>query len=127
MPSTLSGYEGVPQFGGPTSVGSELEEEDEVKESTFRFDGIQRALAPYFDWKARMNEEHGLALGGDYTAIFYDASEDLGDADINTLDNKRSPNRRAIDRRVDVAVTRDDQHNLIDSAGTPQTLERCAG
>ncbi len=72
-----TGYEDVPQFGGPTSVGGTLKEDDEAKETVFRFDGLQRHLEPYFDFKARMNEEHGFAFGVDYTALYQGASEGL--------------------------------------------------
>jgi hypothetical protein len=78
-PQFRAGYGDVPQFGGPTSVGGALKEDDEAKETVFRFDGLQRHLEPYFDFKARMNEEHGLAFGTDYTALYQGASEGLSE------------------------------------------------
>jgi porin len=71
-------FESVPEFGGDSSVARQLKADDEIVETVFRFDGLQRALAPYFEWKARLNENHGLALGADYTALAFSASEDLG-------------------------------------------------
>jgi len=74
-----AGYEEVPQFGGPSSAGAQLEEDDRPKESVLRFDGIQRGLAPYFDFKARLQEDHGLSFGMDYTALYQGASDSPGE------------------------------------------------
>ncbi len=79
--ASKTGYEDIPQFGGARSVASELEEDHKQKESKFRFDGMQRALAPYYAWTTRMSEQYGLVLGADYTGIYYGASEDLGSED----------------------------------------------
>ena len=74
-----SGFEDVPEFGGPSSVGAQMKKDDTVKETVFRFDGLQRTLKPYFDWKARVNEKHGLAFSFDYTAMYQGASDSLGE------------------------------------------------
>ncbi len=80
-----SGYQDVPEFGGPNSVGATLREDDAVKEATvFRFEGIQRGLKPYFDWKGRVNEKHGLAFGLDYTALYQAANESPGKDDAGS-------------------------------------------
>ncbi|UCE89053.1 MAG: carbohydrate porin [Pseudomonadota bacterium] len=76
-----AGFEDVPEFGGPSSVGPTLKEDDEVKTPVFRWDGIQRGLQPYFDWKGRVNKQHGLAFGSDYTLLYQGASEGLGGED----------------------------------------------
>ena len=55
-----SGYDDVPRFGGPSSVGGTLEEDDRAE--GYRFDGLQRGLKPYFDWKARVNEKAWAGL-----------------------------------------------------------------
>ncbi len=74
-----SGYEEVPEFGGPGSVGGDLKEDDEVKKTVYRFEAIQRGLKPYFDWKGRINKEHGLAFSFDYTAMYQAASDSPGE------------------------------------------------
>jgi len=74
-----SGYEEVPQFGGPSSAGAQLEEDDRPKETVLRFDGIQRGLAPYFDFKKRLQEDHGFSFGADYTALYEAASDSPGE------------------------------------------------
>ena len=74
-----SGYDDMPRFGGPSSVGGTLEEDDRAE--GYRFDGLQRGLKPYFDWKARVNERHGLAFSFDYTALYQGANESAGAED----------------------------------------------
>lgn len=84
-----SGYEEVPEFGGDRNVGARLKEDDKVKETVFRTDGLQRTLKPYFDWKAALNENHDLALGADYTGLWFSASEDIGGDDSGESGNLR--------------------------------------
>jgi porin len=73
-----SGYKEVPQFGGPTSTGAQLEEDSAVKVPLLRFPMIDRALKPWFDWKGRLNKDYGLSFGLDYSALFQWASKSLG-------------------------------------------------
>ena len=61
-----SGYGDIPEFGGPDGVSSELARNDRKRESTYDFDGAQRLFAPYFDWKRRLKDDHGLSLGFQY-------------------------------------------------------------
>ena len=75
----ISGYGDVPQFGGPGSVGATLREDD--LELGYRTEGLQNFLKPYFDWKARVNEKHGLAFSFDYTALYQGANESAGNED----------------------------------------------
>jgi porin len=73
-----SGYEDVPQFGGPSSAGAQLEEDNRVPEKpVFRFDGLQRALKPYYGFKEGLNKNYGLSFGLDYTPLFQWASDSL--------------------------------------------------
>ncbi|MCK5557791.1 MAG: carbohydrate porin, partial [Candidatus Hydrogenedentes bacterium] len=74
-----SGYEDVPQFGGPSSVGAELQEADEVKEPFFRFPKIGQALKPWFDLKERINRRLGLQFGLDYSALYQVVTESPGE------------------------------------------------
>jgi len=75
---TKSGFEDVPQFGGPSSVGGSLREDDEVRKPWFRLEGVDRALQPWFDWKGGLNKDYGLSFGLDYTALGQKASDSLG-------------------------------------------------
>ena len=54
---TKSGYEDVPQFGGPSSVGANLKEDNEIRKPFFRLEGIDKALKPWFDWKGSLNKK----------------------------------------------------------------------
>jgi porin len=74
-----SGYEDVPTFGGPSSVGETLKEDDQ--EAGYRFDGLQRGLKSYFDWKRGVNERRGLAFSFDYTALYQGANKSAGAED----------------------------------------------
>jgi hypothetical protein len=47
--STRSGFDDVPQFGGPGSVGSNLKEEDEIRKPICRLKSVDKALKPWFD------------------------------------------------------------------------------
>ena len=60
---TQSGYEDIPEFGGPEAVSSQLKDNDDNREFVYQFDNLQRGLAPYFDWKRSVNDEHGLSMG----------------------------------------------------------------
>lgn len=76
---TKSGFEDVPQFGGPSSVGGALKEDDEVRKPLFRLEGVDRALQPWFDWKGGLDKDYGLSFGLDYSALGQIASDSLGE------------------------------------------------
>ncbi len=76
---TKSGYEDVPQFGGPGSVGTQIEKDDQVKTPVYRFDTLQRLLKPYYEFKARLHKERGFSFGLDYTALYEAVSESRGE------------------------------------------------
>ena len=76
---TQSGFEDVPRFGGPSSVGGTLQEDDEVRKPWFRLEGVDRAIQPWFDWKGNLNKDYGLSFGLDYTALGQKASDSLGE------------------------------------------------
>ena len=82
-----SGYEDLPEFGGPESVTAELKRNDAVRESVYQFDSLQRNLAPYFDWKRRVNDDSGLALGFQFYALYQQASSSLAGRDDDALGN----------------------------------------
>jgi porin len=84
---TQSGYDDLPEFGGPEGVSQSLKRDDEEHESTFQFDGLQRALKPYFDWKRRIHDEHGVSLGLQFYALYQDASSSLDGRDSDAFGN----------------------------------------
>ncbi len=84
---TQSGYSNIRSFGGPEGVGESLQRGDEKKESTFQFDGLQRGLRPYFDWKRRINDEHGVSLGAQFYVLYQEASSSLPGRDDDAFGN----------------------------------------
>ena len=74
---TQSGFSDIAQFGGPESVGARLKENDAIRESRYRFDGLQNLLGPYFDWKRRVKEERGVAFGTSLYLLYQKASDSL--------------------------------------------------
>jgi len=75
---TKSGYEHT-GIEGPTSVGAELRQADEIKESSFSLIGIDRALKPWDDLKKRANDKVGLQFGVHYAALYQGATASLGE------------------------------------------------
>jgi len=74
-----SGYDDIPQFGGPSSVGANLKEDNEYREPLFRIEGIDNSLKPWFDWKGDLNKKFGLSFGLDYSALGQTATDSPGE------------------------------------------------
>jgi len=83
--ATQSGYDDLPEFGGPESVTAELKRNDAVRETVYHFDNLQRNLAPYFDWKRRVQDENGFAMGLQYYMLYQKASSSLPGEDDDAL------------------------------------------
>jgi len=76
-----AGYQAVPSFGGPSSVGAQLKVDSARGPTPYRFEPLTRALEPYYAFKDRLNESHGLAFGGDYSTLYQAASDSPGEDD----------------------------------------------
>jgi len=72
-----SGYVDNPKIGGPSSVSSQLEEDDEVKVPVFNFPAADAFFKPWFDWKKQFHENTHVQLGSDYSALYQSASASL--------------------------------------------------
>jgi porin len=59
-----------PNFGGPDQVDNQLEEDAKDKEPVLDF-GFMNS---YRKWKADLKTRSGIAIGGDYSAVFLNAS-----------------------------------------------------
>jgi len=68
-----SGFEDVPQFGGPEGVSGQLEEGDQKRAGVIQ----SRVLDPWFEWKGKLQDEHGVALGVFTTALYQNADDTL--------------------------------------------------
>lgn len=75
--ATKSGFEGTLSFGGPTSVGEQLREDDLNKEPAVRFPGFDAFFDPWFKTKRDLNKKFGLQLGLDYNVLYQSASATL--------------------------------------------------
>ena len=63
----------VPQFGGPSSVGGELNEDEMVFQAAPRIDLLRPLLNPYFEFKDDLVDQAGLTIGFDYTTLWQGA------------------------------------------------------
>jgi porin len=79
-----SSFDNEEGFAGPGSTVRQLEEDDEEKTPVFRFETLDEALAPWFEWKKGLAEEQGLQLGISYTITSQHASDSLTDEDTGT-------------------------------------------
>jgi len=83
--NTQSGYDDIKEFGGPESVGTRLKENDEDREADYMFDNLQRGIAPYFDWKRGINDEHGVSFGTSVYLLYQNASDSLDGEDDDAM------------------------------------------
>ena len=58
-------------FGGPNAVGNIIEDDARSKAATI----TRRATQGWFDWKQKLQEDHGFSLGIDYTPVYLKSSE----------------------------------------------------
>ena len=73
--TSRSGFDNIPQFGGPSSVGGDLKESNRVPKRR----GRKEQTSSWFDMKKRLNEEHGFSFGINYSALYQTANESLGE------------------------------------------------
>jgi porin len=80
-----SGFDDLPQFGGPESVSAALKQGDAEHESIYQVNWAQRNLKPYFDWKRNLHDQKGLALGFQFWSLYQNASYSLPGEDDDAL------------------------------------------
>ena len=69
-------YDDIPEFGGPSSVGVELKEDNQTPATG---DFIKDGMPGWFAAKQNMVEKHGLAYGLNFATLYQSASEALGE------------------------------------------------
>ncbi|MGI9343701.1 MAG: carbohydrate porin [Gammaproteobacteria bacterium] len=74
-PDFQAGYGDVPEFGGPDGVSGQLKTADRTRESTFRWESPQRFFAPWYEWKGKIQNDHGIALGFFFSLLGQVASD----------------------------------------------------
>lgn len=62
-----------PIVKNPDRVPNRLERDDKRKDTLFRTPGIDRMLAPWYDFKAHLSQEYGLDVAFYYTALYQKA------------------------------------------------------
>jgi porin len=79
--TSQSGYDELEQFGGPDGVSGQLRKADEVRAPMYEWEAPGRWFKPWYDWKSRINEDHGLALGFFVSVLGQKASDSNTDDD----------------------------------------------
>ncbi len=77
QPNSSSVSKSASSLSGPSSVDSELAEDAREKDSVF--EGIDRALKPWFEFKERVNQDLGLQFGLDYSILYQGLTDSLGE------------------------------------------------
>ena len=77
----LGTYQSVGPFGGPSSVGGQLAEDNAVSVPQFRCHRLQRCAEPWFEFKTRLDETCRLQLSIDESMFYQTASSSLGQRD----------------------------------------------
>ena len=72
---TTSSFDDIPIFGGPSSTGVQLIDDNQRTTGDF----IQDSMPGWFAFKDRLMDEHGLALGINYSTLYQKASDALGE------------------------------------------------
>jgi porin len=68
-----------PPFGGPGSVGGQIQSDTEPKAPVVRLDIASAAQRSYHDFKERVESEYGLTFGIDYNLLYQHASKSPGE------------------------------------------------
>ncbi len=79
--TTRSGYANMDALGGPKTIGAQLAVDNQAKAFYFRVP--VRVMTPWYDLKRRLNEQAGLQLSLNYTAVYIRSSAVI-DAETNT-------------------------------------------
>jgi porin len=72
-------YADIPQFGGPTSVGGQLAEDNAVDVQKFRWQRLQDRFDPWYQFKERLNRRLGLQLEIDESMLYQVATDSPGE------------------------------------------------
>ncbi len=68
-------------MGRPGSISDRLRENEKPKEYLFQIPGVSKALMPWYDMKANLDEKHGFKFGISYTTLYQKANDTFGPED----------------------------------------------
>jgi porin len=84
-PTSQSGYDRIRQFGGADGVSGQLRKNDALRKDSYDSVFLEEAWTPYFDWKRKLADEHGLVFGFSGWLLYQGASAVKPDTDDNAL------------------------------------------
>ena len=73
-----SAYEGIPEFGGPGSVGVDLKEENQPAKTG---DFVKDLIPGWFETKEQAMSDNGLAYGVNFSMLYQKADNAVGEDD----------------------------------------------
>ncbi|MCT8159644.1 carbohydrate porin [Pseudoruegeria sp. SHC-113] len=82
---TLSGYQETASLETGDSVTEDLALDDQRVRGVLSFPGLEQAVAPWFAWKKRLNDEYGLKLQFSYQSSRQTLSDTLGEEDAAAM------------------------------------------
>ena len=77
---TTSTYQNKEGFGGPKTVGAQLEV-DNIPKFDYRIP--IKVTKPWYDWKAEFSKKAGIEFGINYTSLFITSSETISNQNTN--------------------------------------------
>jgi len=83
--ASQSGYDKLPQFGGPDGVSGQLIRNDAERESMYEWKAPQRWFRPWYNWKGNVKNNQGIALGFSAHLLYQKASDSLAGQDDDAL------------------------------------------
>jgi porin len=122
-------YPNIPQFGGPSSVGGQLAEDNDVDVPQFRLQRLQQHFDPWYQFKARLNENHGLQFGIAETMLYQDSTtggQDDSASGIIEVFGQWELLGRGTDN-PGLLVFKGENRHRIETALTPQALGFAVG
>lgn len=76
-PASKAGYEQPVSLEGPSGVTAQLAEDDAVQGGLLAPDGTLQFFQPWYNFKRRLNSQHGLQLSFSFQTLAQSASESL--------------------------------------------------
>jgi porin len=74
-------YQDIAQFGGPSSVGGQLAEDNNVSVPQFRCQRLQRHFGAWFEFKERVDQSCNIQFNIDESMFYQVATDSLGETD----------------------------------------------
>jgi porin len=113
-------------MNNPGSIVERLEEDAEPTDYLFQFPGVSRALKPWYDFKADLDENYGFNFGISFTTLYQKATNTFGpEDDAASFDLDISGNWTFLGRGTDSPTMLGFGFFWRDTLGTemsPQTL-----